>query len=313
MKYPSTKHKYLKMVPVEFGFKCKPAEDIYHMHDCIEIWYALRGKSIHTVGDETFTQTAGTCVIVPAFVSHVNEIIETDEKPIFAAINVSDEALRIRGHEQFSYYDKKILFDGKVLPRFHKFSTKAYSQANKIIYKMSSEFSALPDASFDTLINLYVDFLNLLGGEKSTFKVSKSLLKRTESILDASDYILDKYSEKITIKKLCEIADMSESRFYAYFKDITGVTPMNYLECVRMAHAKKFLLTRGKRPSDIVDLVAASDHAHLCRSFKNYFGKTMSEYKKSNQEEEQLIDLADRERRSNIDFLYEFFKFFADE
>ena len=129
-----------------------------------------------------------------------------------------------------------------------------------------------------------MNFLNLLGGEKSTFKVSKSLLKRAESILNASDYLSENISKRITIKELCEVSNMSQSRFCAYFKDITGLSPMKYLQYLRMAHSRKSLLVRGKRPSDIIDLVAASDLAHLCRSFKKHFGKTpKQDFRNTNQ------------------------------
>jgi len=161
LSYIGTKHDYFKKVPMVLGFKCATfyGNGVPHIHDCAEIWYALRGKSIHKVGDETFIQTEGTCVVVPAFVPHDNKILKTDETPIFACINISDDALRERGYEHFSYYDKKILFDGKILPRFHKFSRDAHARADEIIHKLSSEFSALPDASFDVMLSLYTDFL----------------------------------------------------------------------------------------------------------------------------------------------------------
>ena len=309
LSYIGTKHDYFKKVPMVLGFKCATfyGNGVPHIHDCAEIWYALRGKSIHKVGDETFIQTEGTCVVVPAFVPHDNKILKTDETPIFACINISDDALRERGYEHFSYYDKKILFDGKILPRFHKFSRDAHARADEIIHKLSSEFSALPDASFDVMLSLYTDFLKLLGGEDSSFKISKALLKRTDSILKASDYIIGNLSEKITIEKLCGVTDMSQSRFCEYFSEITGLPPMKYLRYVRMEKARAFFLLRGKSLDEITKLVGAFDKAHLCRLFKSHFGMTPSEFQKQYQVEQQLLDLETRERISALNLLYDFF------
>ena len=213
VRHITSKHKYLKTVPMMLGFKCEAVNVTEkHMHDSTEIWYALNGKAKHTVGDEVFVQTAGTCVVVPAFVPHEIVISETDETPIFISINILDETIQSCGYEHFSYHDKSVVFEGKVLPRFHKLSGKNRLQANEIIHKLSSEYSSLPDANFDTLINLYINFLRLLGGKQSSFKPTKSVLKRISSILDASDYISDNLSEKITIKRLREVAHMSQSR-----------------------------------------------------------------------------------------------------
>ncbi|MBQ2741891.1 MAG: helix-turn-helix domain-containing protein [Oscillospiraceae bacterium] len=310
LSYIGAKHDYLKRVPIVLGFKCSTFytfTGLPHIHDCAEIWYALRGKSIHKVGDETFIQTAGTCVVVPAFVPHDNKILKTDETPIFASINISDDALRECGYEHFSYFDKKILFDGKILPRFHKFSEEAHARADEIIHKLSSEFSALPDASFAVMLSLYTDFLKLLGGESYSFKIPKAVLKRTDSVLKASDYIIENLSEKITIKKLCEFSGMSRSRFCEYFSEITGLSPMNYLRYARMDKARSFFLIRGKSLEEITKIVGASDKAHLCRLFKSHFGMTPSEYQKQHQVQQQLLDLETRERISSLNLLYDFF------
>ena len=85
------------------------------------------------------------------------------------------------------------------------------------------------------------------------------------------------------------------------------MTPMNYVNSIKIVEARKLFLLRGKSPLEIVDLVGFSDRAHLCRQFKDFYGVTMSEYKKDHQVTQQLRDLSFRERWSNLQYLYEFF------
>ena len=304
----TAKRNYLQIIPIEFGIKCTATSVNYtHVHDCSELWYALRGEAVHTVGNETFIQTAGTCVIIPPYVPHEIKIIENESIPIFSSINVLDDALLERGYDYFSYYDKKIHFNKKELSVFTEFTPEKTALANDIIHKLSSKFSALPETSFDELLALYCDFLKLLNGKESTFKLSKSLLKRTNAILDTINYIQEHNTEKITLEILCEVAGMSRSRFCENFTNITGIPPMDYLFRIRMSYAKKLFLLRGKSLSETARIVQASDDAHFCRMFKKYYGLTPSKYKKIYQAQQQLNDLDARRRRSNFDHLYDFF------
>ena len=308
VKYISEKYGYLQAVPIEFGIKCTASSvSAIHIHDCSEIWYALCGEAIHIVGEETFIQTAGTCVAVPAFVPHDIRVQKKEDTPIFVAINVSDAAMLKRGYDYFSYHNKRIHFEKKTLPIFTKLSPEKTIQANNIIHKLSAEFSALPDTSFDILLDLYADFLRILGGEESDFKLSKSLASRTDAILKATNYIFANRKEKITLKNLCEFTNMSRSRFCENFTKITGYSPMDYLFYIRMTQAKTQFLLRGKSLSEVAESVGASDKAHFCRLFKKRYGLTPSQYKKLYQKKELFGDLEARERRSNLNYLFEYF------
>lgn len=309
VKFIDSKQKYIRTVPIRFGIRCSvtPPYASLHVHDCTELWYALSGEAIHTVGNETFIQTAGSCIAVPAFVPHSIDITETNGLPIFASINISDNALIERGYKYFSYYNKRIHFEGKRFPIYSKLSDEKASVANGIIYNLSTEFSALPNAGFDTLLSLYVDFLRLFDAEESNFRLTSSLKERTDSILKATQYMHNNIREKITIETLCKATNMSRSRFCENFTEITGFSPMDYLLCIRMSLARRLFLLRGKTLSEVAEAIGASDKAHLCRTFKKFYGITLSEYKKLYQPASQLNDLEARKRNSNYDLIYDFF------
>lgn len=306
----SPKLNYLKTIPIVLGVSCTATSTqtpSAHIHDCTEIWYSLTGEATHIVGEDVYMQTAGTCVVVPSFVPHVIKITKSDDTPIFVCINVSDKALRALGYDYFSYFDKKIYFDGKILPRFHKFSGDDLLYANDIIRKLSAGFSTLPKASFDTLLSLYIDFIRLLGGEESSPAPSRTLLDKTNSILNATAYLQKNSGRKITIKELCTLTNMSQSKFCEYFTRITGFSTMNYLKLLRMTQAFTAFMTRGKSLSEIAKMIGASDTPHLCRMIKRHYGKTPSELKKLYQVEQQLHDLESRDRYSNLNFLNDYF------
>ncbi len=303
------RYEFFKTMPIIVGMLCRRISDDYmHIHDCTELWYALSGDAIHKVGDMTFHQAPGTCVAVPSFVPHDIYTYESEDTPVFLAVNVFDNALRERGYDYFSYCDKRIYFDGKLLPIFHKFSGAEQEKANDIAHKLSDEFSKHKELNFDKLFDLYACFLQLLGGKKTSFKPKASILKRAESILSAAGYISSHYSEKITIEKLCEVANMSRSRFSEYFTEITGVPAMHYLKCLRMSVAQKEFMLRGKNLSDIVKLTGVYDKSQLSRMFKQHYGISLSEYRNEKQLRELRYDQEIRQRIFNLNELNEFFK-----
>ncbi len=65
------------------------------------------------------------------------------------------------------------------------------------------------------------------------------------SVQKACTFIEENYASKISLKQLAEIAGQSPFHFHRNFRKLTGVTPRQYLEEIRMKHAK-LALKRGE-------------------------------------------------------------------
>ena len=296
-------------LPITVGVVCRRIpNDTLHIHDCTELWYCLSGVAIHYVGTEQYTQTPGTCIALPSFLPHEISTIDSEDTPVFLCVNVFDNALRKRGYDYFSYHGKRIYFEGKLLPIYHQFSGAELETANDIAHELSTEFSKHKKLNFNKLLELYVSFLRLLGGEKTTLKITPSIIERTEIILTACDYIGKHYSEKITIEKLCKLTHMSRSRLCEYFSEITGFSPIYYLKCIRMNVARIEFMLRGKTLSEIAELTGIYGKAHLSRMFKEHFGESFSEVTRKRKQRELLLDRETRKKYANLSELSEFFE-----
>ncbi|MBQ8004458.1 MAG: cupin domain-containing protein, partial [Oscillospiraceae bacterium] len=239
-KIADAKRPVVGSLPIIVGVVCRRIpNDALHIHDCTELWYALSGEAVHYVGAEQYTQTPGTCIALPSFVPHEISTIDSEDTPVFLCVNVFDNTLRKRGYDYFSYLDKRIYFEGKLLPIYHQFSGDDLEAANDIAHELSTEFSKHKNLNFNKLLDLYVSFLRLLGGEEVSRKITPYVIERTETILTASDYIFKHHDEKITLEKLFKLTNMSRSGFSDHFTRITGVSPMYYLKCMRMTTAQR--------------------------------------------------------------------------
>ncbi len=304
----NSKHSYFSTVPIIVGVLCRRIiNDEIHMHDCAELWYALSGEAVHEVNGKAFHQTPGTFVAVPAFVPHTICTVKSEDTPIFLSINVCDDYLRGRGYDHFSYCNKRIYFDGKLLPIYQQLSEDKLEIANDIAHRISDEFSKHKKMSFNRLSDLYISFIRLLKGEDSDFRLKPSVLEKTNNILAATSYISEHYREKITIEDLCKLTSMSRSGLCEYFTKITGVSPMYYLRCARMAAAQTEFLLRGKNLTEIAKLLGICNKAHLVYTFKQHFGMSFSEFKNKRQLHDLKSDQENRQRLSDLKELNDFF------
>jgi len=279
-----------------------------HMHDCAELWYALSGEAIHKVGEVTFHQTPGMCIIIPAFVAHTISTEHSEDTPVFLRANVDDDAIRQLGYDYFSYNRNGVYFKDGLLPIYHRFSNRKLEIANDIAHRISDEYSKHKKLNINKMLNLYIDFISLLEREKTSFKLKPSLLERTNLILAAADYLYFHYSEAITIDELCKLTSMSRSSFSDHFTKITGVSPMYYLKCIRMNVARVEFMLRGKGLTEIAELTGLYGKAQLSRMFKEHFGESFSEATRKRQQRELLADRETRQRYAVLNELGEFFK-----
>jgi AraC family transcriptional regulator len=99
-----------------------------------------------------------------------------------------------------------------------------------------------------------------------------------------TDYIHDHLSEKLSLPALAELVGLSPYYFARRFKQITGLSPHQYILAQRIEQAKHLLLT-GASLAQITDQLGFADQSHLSRSFKRIAGLSpqafLTEYRKN--------------------------------
>ncbi|MNI11043.1 HTH-type transcriptional activator Btr [compost metagenome] len=84
--------------------------------------------------------------------------------------------------------------------------------------------------------------------------------------------------EDISRESLSTMAGMSLWHYAHSFKKLVGHSPIDYLNALRIAHAKEQLLSSGKRVKDIAHAVGYMDEFYFSRKFKKLVGTAPSEY-----------------------------------
>ena len=104
----------------------------------------------------------------------------------------------------------------------------------------------------------------------------RSLLRMGEVL----SHIERHYAEPITIDRLCEIADTSESSLARTFHSVVGRPPMDYVIQVRIGKAADMLRRGDERVTELAFQCGFSDSNYFSRQFRRVMGTSPREYRR---------------------------------
>ena len=99
-------------------------------------------------------------------------------------------------------------------------------------------------------------------------------------IKEILEYIKKNYGENITIERMAKMACVNTYYFSTFFKNSTGYNFKSYLTEIRMKEAQKLVVTTDYKTYEIAEKVGYNNVRQFTDKFREYFGKTPSEYKK---------------------------------
>ena len=95
-------------------------------------------------------------------------------------------------------------------------------------------------------------------------------------------YMQKNYHSALTIEDLSQYCSLSESYLYARFKQAFGVSPIHYLNGVRLQAAAGLLLSSKFTLAEIAEQIGFCDAYYLSKLFKKAYGISPREYRKQN-------------------------------
>ncbi|HEY4390094.1 MAG TPA: AraC family transcriptional regulator [Paenibacillus sp.] len=100
-----------------------------------------------------------------------------------------------------------------------------------------------------------------------------------------SQYIELHYMENLYLDHIAEIVETSPKYFSSYFKKTFGVNYVEYLNKVRLSHAKELLKDSSLTIGEIGEKTGYLNSSTFTTTFKKYYGISPSEYRKQNPNE----------------------------
>lgn len=105
--------------------------------------------------------------------------------------------------------------------------------------------------------------------------------KNFAKIKDAVDYMGEHYTDPdFKVSRLYELSNISPKYFGTLFKAQYGVSPKEYVVCLRIERAKELLLSERLTVTDIGEELGFSDLYHFSKVFKAHTSFSPTEYKR---------------------------------
>ena len=105
--------------------------------------------------------------------------------------------------------------------------------------------------------------------------------QENDSIFKVKEYILEHFSEDITLEKMAQMVYMNPYYFSAFFKKETGENFKAYLLEVRMKKALQYLMETDMKTYELASLVGYKDVRTFTDKFKDFYGYSPAKYKKN--------------------------------
>lgn len=98
-------------------------------------------------------------------------------------------------------------------------------------------------------------------------------------------YLQEHYKEQITLKNIADAGELSEKYFGEYFKNITGETPIQYLNKYRIEQSAEALKEDEKSITEIALECGFNDLSYFIKTFRHHYGISPGIYRKQQKRE----------------------------
>ncbi|MBQ8509963.1 MAG: helix-turn-helix transcriptional regulator [Clostridia bacterium] len=123
--------------------------------------------------------------------------------------------------------------------------------------------------------SLLLDILYLLLGDEKRRDLHSAHFQTITGIVET---MRCSYSRSYSLEELCRMSGLSSSHFRTLFKQVTGVTAVQFQNRLKIDKAKDLIISHTCNVTEAAEAVGFRDVNYFSRIFKQLTGKSPSEY-----------------------------------
>lgn len=181
----------------------------------------------------------------------------------------------LTGSQIEAYLQSFQLLDASLL--YFENSSELISIHHNLIYEAHRQF-----LHYDAIIHGLLLQLLALISRKAYFTHLGLTTHFSKEIQLTVQFIQEHYTEKLSITMLAKLANLSRSRFIHKFKEMMGITPIDYAIMLRLNKACELLVGTCQPIQMISQQVGYDDALYFSKLFKKSKGISPSTYRKIN-------------------------------
>jgi len=248
-----------------------------HWHEDIEMHYILSGEMSGMHDQEPYKVKAGDLLIANSNVLHSGH--RDSEEPYKAVLVLMNlEGMSKRLSDRNIMFQQIISDDPFVSDIMHKLDYELEKGEEE--YQLTCKGLVLQLVAH--LVRHYIK-------EELSEKENIRRVRKLERFTPVIRYIEKHYTEDISNRELADMIHLGEDRFNHLFKDCMGISPLQYINGIRMEKAMHFLKMGQYSATEVASLVGISDYNHFGRLFRRTYGCTPTQVFKDEKLSENKI------------------------
>lgn len=240
-----------------------------HSHDdCFEIVYIVKGKQVYSIGACMYQIGSGQCFITLPNEQHSSGGHPEDKSMLYYMI-FSRELLR-----QIGFDDQEV----QHLEEYLMTPKRRIFQGTKEMLPILEALVTLPESEpilYKTRVRQYVTQYLLQVVEHMG---NQPYLEATP-LEEVLRYIALHIKERITIRELALLMNLSESRFKTYFRSVIGIPPGEYILRQKVDMAKQLLEENTCTVTEIAYTLSFSSSQYFATVFKRFTTFSPAQYR----------------------------------
>ena len=243
-------------------YKVHPQLPRHNHSNMIEIVYCARGEQIYEVNEQVYSIKGGDIFLTMPDELHSTAGYPEDKGELYwILLDMATEKILSWEKKEAGALKQTLLnipnrhFSGspsmkknlETLISFHKYESLNLLQQIQVKYIVEG---------------ILLELLEL--GFKETATINNATLKKIK------EFIEQNIKSNFTIQQLAAHVYLSESRFKAWFKEKTGIPPLEYVLRRKINYAKELLLKGDKSVQDIAYELYFSSAQYFAKVFKKY-------------------------------------------
>ena len=245
-----------------------------HFHNLMEIGYCHEGRGVLTLDDRDCPYTCGMVSVIPADIPHHTR----SEGEDFWEYLYLDPAQLVRELYPNSQQqaEKLVLINRRALLLDASEGAAVAGAALEIIREMWQKAPYYRDVTRDLVKILLLRLLRV--NEAPGVRELPETVTRSQ-IQPALSYMQEHYRSDIRAGELAKQCGLSEPHFRRVFKEYVDMSPIDYLNSVRIREACR-MMDRRDCPMDLVAAECGfSTVSSFTRNFKKFLGTTPYQWK----------------------------------
>jgi AraC-like DNA-binding protein len=255
----------------------------WHFHPEVELLHIQKGTGIQFIGDSIQRFKKDDVILVGANLPHLWRCDDT-----YFQKNKILRAQSTVVHFREDFWGERFLEipENKKLKQLLEKAKRGISITGATKQFVIEQLEKMLHVKDTERIVLLLQILTKISQSKQLKQISSAGFttlveeKSTERINAVYAYTLAHFKEKISLKKIAEVSNISSNSFCRYFKVHTRKTYSNFLHELRIGHASKLLIENKLSISQICFESGFNNMTNFYKTFKRFTGQTPLEYQK---------------------------------